>query len=91
MLQKRMFKVVCPIEKKDGGSTYWMRIGTAFTNKDDSINIYLDAYPAPPHQAKLQLRELDEAELRANAERRASYAPRAPAAGAAEPIQDLPF
>jgi hypothetical protein len=55
-----MFKVICPVEKR-GGGTYWMRMGSAFTNKDDSINIYLDAVPK---NFQLQLRELDEDELR---------------------------
>ena len=61
MFQKRMFKVISPIEKKDGGTKYWMRVGTGFTNKDDSINIYLDAWPK---NFQLQLRELDEEDLR---------------------------
>jgi hypothetical protein len=55
-----MFKVICPIEKR-GGGTYWMRLGTGFTNKDDSINIYLDALPK---NSQLQLREMDEEDLR---------------------------
>src|SRR5262245_26926533 len=60
VFQKRMFKVICPIEKR-GGGTYWMRMGTGFTNKDDSINIYLDALPK---NFQLQLREMDEEDLR---------------------------
>jgi hypothetical protein len=60
VFQKRMFKVISPIQKKEGG-TYWMRVGTGFTNKDDSINIYLDAWPK---NFQLQLRELDEEDLR---------------------------
>jgi hypothetical protein len=55
-----MFKVISPIEKKGGGQ-WWMRVGSAFTNKDDSINIYLDAWPK---NFQLQLRELDEEDLR---------------------------
>ena len=64
---KRMFKVLSPIPKKDGG-TWWMRLGSAFTNKDDSINVYLDAIPK---DGKFQLRELDEHELREREARRA--------------------
>jgi hypothetical protein len=45
---------------------YWMRLGSAFTNRDDSLNIYLDALPK---SFQLQLRELDEEDLR----RRESY------------------
>ena len=58
-MQKRMYKVISPIEKK-GGGTFWMRTGSAFTNKDDSINVYIDAVPKN-HQ--FQLRELTEEEL----------------------------
>ena len=61
MLQKRMFKVLSPIPKKDGG-TYWMRTGSAFTNKDESINVFLDAIPRG--EWKFQLRELDAEDLR---------------------------
>ncbi len=53
--KSRMFKVITPIEKKDGG-TFWMRIGTAFPNRDASINVYLDAMPTK--QGVLQLREM---------------------------------
>jgi hypothetical protein len=49
------FKVLCPIERN--GKTFWVRSGTAFTNKDSSINIYLDVLPS---NGKLQLREFDE-------------------------------
>ena len=60
-MQKRMYKVLCPIERKDGG-TYWMRVGNAFSNKDDSLNVYLDAMPVK--FTCLQLREFDEEDLR---------------------------
>ena len=55
-----MFKVLCAIEKRDGG-TYWMRVGSGFTNRDNSVNIYLDVIPK---NFQLQLRELDEEDLR---------------------------
>ncbi len=69
---KRMFKVLCPIPRKDG-SRFWMRLGSGFTNKDDSINVYLDAFPK---DGVFQLRELDENELREREARR-SLPPRA--------------
>ncbi|MDB4954573.1 MAG: hypothetical protein JWO36_2142 [Myxococcales bacterium] len=56
---KRMYKVISPIEKK-GGGTFWMRTGSAFTNKDDSINVYVDVVPK---NYQFQLRELTEEEL----------------------------
>jgi hypothetical protein len=64
--QKKMYKVIHAVEKK-GGGTYWMRVGSAFTNRDDSINIYLDAVPAPSGKSsryEFQIRELDAEDLR---------------------------
>ena len=48
-------KVLCPMERQ--GKTYWMRIGSAYTNVDGSTNVYLDAFPA---NGKLQIREFNE-------------------------------
>lgn len=70
--QKKMFKVLSPVEKK-GGGTYWMRLGTAFTNRDDSLNLYLDAFPATnptSHRYELHIREFTEEDHR----RRETYA-----------------
>jgi hypothetical protein len=52
----RMFKVLAPIEKKDGGK-FWLRVGSAFPNKDGSTNLYMDAWPAGTVKT-LQLREM---------------------------------
>jgi hypothetical protein len=60
VLQKQTFKVMAAIPKRDGGH-WWMRCGTGHTNKDDSINVYLDAVP---RDLKFTLRELDEEDLR---------------------------
>jgi hypothetical protein len=49
-------KVLCPVEGRDK-KTYWMRLGTAYVNKDNSINVYLDASPI---NGKLQIRDWDE-------------------------------
>ena len=62
----RMFKVLCPIERKDG-ATHWIRVGSAFANKDESLNLYLDVLPA---NLKLQVRELDEEDLQPRGRRR---------------------
>ncbi len=70
-MQKRMFKIITPIDKKDGGK-YWMRLGTGFANKDDSINMYLDAIPF--HVTKdtvLQLREMTDEDFRRSSNERA--------------------
>lgn len=70
---KRMYKVISPIKRGDG-STYWMRVGTAHTNRDDSINIYLDALPLTRDgkDVMIQLRELTEEDFRKASERRAA-------------------
>ncbi len=69
MLQKRTFKVMAAIPKRDGGH-WWMRLGNGHTNKDDSINVYLDAVP---RDLKFTLRELDEEDLRKREAYRATH------------------
>ncbi|HWU86044.1 MAG TPA: hypothetical protein VN253_02165 [Kofleriaceae bacterium] len=66
MMQKKMFKVLSAIDKRDG-TTFWMRVGSGFTNKDNSVNIYLDVLPK---SFQFQLRELDEEDLRRRESRR---------------------
>lgn len=91
MLQKRMYKVLCPIEKKDGG-TWWMRLGTGFTNKDDSINVFLDAVPVGAKEVKLQLREFTEEDLRARDDKRAQFAAtRSPGTPGQQSLDAVPF
>src|SRR5688572_643292 len=84
-----MFKVVSPMDTNDGG-TYWLRCGSAFVNKDNSINVYLDAVPVRHKQGegvKLQLREFTDEELKERAEKRASYSARATSSGNMNPYQ----
>lgn len=74
-MQKRMFKVITPIDKRDGGK-YWMRVGSGYTNKDDSINIYLEAIPlAHGKEVTLQLRELTDEDFRRASEKRSTFVP----------------
>jgi hypothetical protein len=68
VLQKQTYKVLAAIPKRDGGH-WWMRCGTGHTNKDDSINVYLDAVP---RDLKFTLRELDEEDLRKREAHRAA-------------------
>lgn len=49
-------KVMSPVQGKDG-KTYWVRMGIAFVNKDNSINVYLDGLPT---NGKLQVRDWDD-------------------------------
>ena len=99
--QKRMFKVISPIEK-EGGGTYWMRCGTGFVNKDNSINVYLDAMPLrikPGEGVKLQIREFTEEDMRERAEKKATYSARgtvsdqftAPLLAGAPVVDAVPF
>jgi hypothetical protein len=58
----KMMKVLCPVEKAgEKKAKYWIRCGTAFVNRDQSINLYIDVLPI---NGKLHIRELDEDELR---------------------------
>jgi hypothetical protein len=58
---------VYAINEKDGDrGTWWQKIGMAFTNRDGSTSIYLDALPLGTN--KLQVREQrDEARAPAGA------------------------
>ena len=58
-------KMLTPIERKDG-TTFWMRLGAGFENKDDSINVFLDAFPA---NNKLQIRVMTEEDFKKDAPR----------------------
>lgn len=62
MSQKKMYKVLALIPGKDGKRSWWMQLGSAFENKDGSINCYLDAIPVAPSDKgiTLQIRELDD-------------------------------
>jgi hypothetical protein len=44
------------IEKPGLKKAHWMKVGIAYLNQDQSINIYLDAIP---YERKLQIREED--------------------------------
>ena len=61
---------VYAINEKEGERAWWQKIGLAFTNRDGSIAIYLDALPIGTN--KLQVRE-----------QRDEQSPRATAGGAA--------
>ena len=78
---RKMFKVISPVEKQGGGGQWWMRCGTAYLNKDESINVYIDSLPlanlAKNDGLKFQIREYTEAELRERAEKKSGYSSRA--------------
>ncbi len=49
-------RVLCPVSTKDG-KTFWVKMGNAYVNKDNSINLYLDGLPI---NGRLQIREWDD-------------------------------
>jgi hypothetical protein len=79
------FKVAYVITERNE-QKYWNRIGVAFTNKDGSINVKLDALPT---SGTLQLRDYEpREELEAGTLQR----PKAlRAAAGAHPISDQPL
>jgi hypothetical protein len=70
-MSKKIFKVLCPMEGRNG-TKYWSRLGSGFSNRDESINIYLDVIPFGKTNVHFQLREVTEEEQRRDAERRAA-------------------
>jgi hypothetical protein len=44
-----------------GERTYWTKVGVAYTNRDSSINVQLDALPV---SGRLQIRSDDKSEQR---------------------------
>jgi hypothetical protein len=86
VLQKRTFKVLAAIPKRDGGH-WWMRLGNGHTNKDDSINVYLDAIP---RDLKFTLRELDDEDLKRRDAYRANHGDAGPPAALDSPSDSPP-
>jgi hypothetical protein len=82
-----MKKVLCPVENKKTGHTYWMRVGTAFLNRDGSTQVKLDAYPT---NGTLQIRDLDASDIERMTQRRQAAAAASPPA-AAPPADELAF
>lgn len=54
MTQKRFDVFTVREPTKEGQKSFWVRIGTAFQNKDGSLSVLLDAVPI---NGKLQIRE----------------------------------
>ena len=67
MINGKMYKILVPMKGKDGETSHWMRLGTGFTNKDGSINCYVEAVPLHVFAGKefvIQIREFSEDDLR---------------------------
>lgn len=75
-MEQPKFKVAYVITERND-KTYWNRIGVAFTNKDGSINVKLDALPIG---GTLQIRDYEPREDMDDAEvHEPARPPRAPA------------
>ncbi|MGE0399210.1 MAG: hypothetical protein AB7T06_21040 [Kofleriaceae bacterium] len=71
MTNSKRFKVLAIMAKSDGTGEYFTRVGSAFENKDSSINVYMDLLPLGNKQVKLQIRELNDQDLREREQYRA--------------------
>ena len=54
MSEKKNLKVYTIVDRGDEKKDLWLRIGTAFVNKDGSLNVVLNALPI---DGKLHIRE----------------------------------
>lgn len=54
MGNKKSLRVYTIVERGEDKKDLWLRIGTAFTNKDGSLNVLLNALPL---DGKLHIRE----------------------------------
>ena len=52
---RKPLAVYAVLDRKDGGRPYWMKVGAAFTNRDSSLTVVLDAFPSSTN--RLQIRE----------------------------------
>jgi hypothetical protein len=57
--QKGRLDVFTIVERENAPRPFWVRLGTAFQNKDGSLNVYLDALPV---NGKLQIRTAERRE-----------------------------
>jgi hypothetical protein len=66
--EPRTWKAVYTIVERPGAEKkYWVRIGTAFTNRDQSLNVRLDANPV---NGQIHIRDVDEEEIERARQRR---------------------
>jgi hypothetical protein len=52
---RKNLAVYAVVERKEGMRPYWLKIGAAFTNRDGSLTLVLDAFPSSTN--RLQVRE----------------------------------
>ncbi len=77
----RGWKAVYTIVERQGSEKkYWVRIGSAFVNQDQSLNVKLDAMPV---NGSIHIRDVDEEELERARRRRMERAAQVAVGGAA--------
>jgi len=52
---RKPLSVYAVLDRKDGGRPFWLKVGAAFTNRDGSLTVVLDAFPSSTN--RLQIRE----------------------------------
>jgi hypothetical protein len=67
--QRNVYQI---IEKPGMAKPHWMKVGVAYLNQDQSINVYLDAIP---YERKLQIREEEVRPRQDDANKRAPAMP----------------
>jgi len=54
--ETKMMTVYTIVEKPGREKPFWVKVGACFTNRDGSLNVFLDALPA---NGKLHIRQRD--------------------------------
>jgi hypothetical protein len=62
---RKPLAVYAVLERKEGQKPFWLKIGVAFTNRDSSLTLVLDAFPTGTN--RLQVREQRERDARPGA------------------------
>ena len=55
--KSQIMEVYTIVDKEGFERSFWLKIGAAFRNRDNSINLYLDALPL---NGRLQIRSKDD-------------------------------
>ena len=50
----KMMQVYTIVERQGADRAFWVKVGACFSNRDGSLNVYLDALPT---NGRLQIRE----------------------------------
>ncbi len=71
-MQRKQLKILAEVPRFDGSGSYMVKVGSAFTNRDESINGFIESLPLAalsPKGFKIHIRELDARDL----EKREAY------------------